>query len=50
MDTLGQRIIDDTALIAGKRREADELDRQAAALRREAAEMERLLDLARRSA
>ena len=49
MDKLGQRIIDDTAEIIAKRNEADRLRRRARALDEEADEIERTLELARRS-
>ncbi|MET4187635.1 hypothetical protein ABIB86_000416 [Bradyrhizobium sp. JR1.7] len=49
MDKLGQRIVDDTAEIKAKRREAETLEHRAKQLRREADEIERHLELARRS-
>jgi hypothetical protein len=48
MDELGNRIIADEGQIAFNRAKADELERQARALRRDADEIERLLELARR--
>jgi hypothetical protein len=49
MDELGNRIVADEAQMAFNRSRADELERQARALRKEADEIERLLELARRS-
>ncbi len=49
MDALGNRIVADEAQIAFNRSKADELERQARALRRDADEIEWLLELARRS-
>jgi len=48
MDELGERIIRDKATVLEKHKLADELEKQAAHLRREADEIERLLELARR--
>lgn len=49
MSALGQRIVEDTDKIAEKREAANFYEGKAAQLRREADEMERLLELARRS-
>lgn len=49
MDKLGERIIQDQSEVAKKRSEANQLELQAARLRREADEIERLLNLARAS-
>lgn len=49
MDQLGQRIINDQAAIRQRRDRANELELEAARLRREADEIERLMELARQS-
>lgn len=47
MDSLGERVIRDEALIAGLRDAANQAERDAKRMRDEANEIERLLELAR---
>lgn len=47
MDALGKRLVKDGWEASIKRRDADDLERQARILRREADEIERLAELAR---